>query len=143
MVELGELFLFRRGPRHVGAIEHSHRRGSPAAAITSVLGRRESIGVGHPGGGKGLESVGPARTGLPFLSSDNDVCTLSSVAASPLFRCTTDSSAFRLLESPDGAVRYSASGDYVSLESKEKERETTGPWRYRSLCGQDDGSILS
>ena len=48
VIELGVLFLFRRGPRHVGTIEHSHRRGSPAAAVSGVLRRRESIGVRHP-----------------------------------------------------------------------------------------------
>ena len=48
MIELGVLFLFRRGPRHVGTIEHSHRGGSPAAAVSGVLRRRESIGVRHP-----------------------------------------------------------------------------------------------
>lgn len=48
VIELCVLFLFRRGPGHVGAIEHSHWRGSPAATITGVLRRRESIGVRHP-----------------------------------------------------------------------------------------------
>lgn len=47
VVEL-ELFLFRRGSRHVGAIKDGNRGRSPATAITGVLGRRESVGVRHP-----------------------------------------------------------------------------------------------
>lgn len=48
VIELGVLFLFRRGPGDVGTIEHSNRGRTPAAAITGVLRGRESIGVRHP-----------------------------------------------------------------------------------------------
>lgn len=47
VVEL-ELFLFRRGSRHVGAIKDGNRGRSPATAVTGVLGGRESVGVRHP-----------------------------------------------------------------------------------------------
>lgn len=54
VVEL-ELFLFRRGSRHVGAIKDGNRGRSPATAVTGVLGGRESVGVRHsedaPSGG--------------------------------------------------------------------------------------------
>lgn len=46
VVEL-ELFLFRRGSRHVGAIKDGNRGRSPATAITGVLGGREAVGVRH------------------------------------------------------------------------------------------------
>lgn len=46
VIEL-ELFLFRRGSRHVGAIEDRNRGRSPATAIPRVLGGRESVGVRH------------------------------------------------------------------------------------------------
>lgn len=68
MIELGVLFLFRRGPGHIGSIEHGDRGGSPAASITGVLRRRESIGVRHPGEGKDDWSRWPAPA-PHFLSS--------------------------------------------------------------------------
>jgi len=46
VVEL-KLFLFRRGSRHVGAIEDRNRGRSPATAITGVLRGWESVGVRH------------------------------------------------------------------------------------------------
>lgn len=68
VIELGVLFLFRRGPGHIGPIEHGDRGGSPAASITGVLRRRESIGVRHPEEGKDDWSRWPAPA-PHFLSS--------------------------------------------------------------------------
>lgn len=60
VVEL-ELFLFRRGSRHISAIEDGNRGRTPATAITSVLGGRESVGVRHRGAVSPAENPGAAR----------------------------------------------------------------------------------
>lgn len=67
VVEVGELFLFRRGSRHIGAIEDRDRGRSPATAITGVLSGRESVGVRHRGIDTG-ETPGVARLPRSLLS---------------------------------------------------------------------------
>lgn len=47
MIKVGELFLFRRRSRDVGAIKDGNRGWSPTAAISRVLRGRESIGERH------------------------------------------------------------------------------------------------
>lgn len=59
VIEL-ELFLFRRGSWHIGAIKDGNRGRTPATAVTSVLRRWESIGVRHHGVGS-VEGPGAAR----------------------------------------------------------------------------------